>query len=74
MVSDNRKLVSAPILDLEEYRIVLEAVKSVHNDLSNTVNLHKIDEDNDLVGFCQSLSSDLAPALQILDTPRVEYT
>ncbi len=74
MVSDNRKLASAPILSLDEYRIVLEAVTSVLNDLSNTGNLHKIDETNDLVGFCESLSSDLVPAYQILDKPSVKYT
>ena len=74
MVSDNRKIVSAPILSLDEYRIVLEAVTSVLNDLSNTGNLHKIDETNDLVGFCESLSADLVPAYQILDKPSVKYT
>ena len=73
MVSDNRKIVSAPPLSLDEYRTVLESVKSVYKDLSNTANLHKIDETNDLVGFCENLSTDLIPAYTILDKPEVEY-
>ena len=57
MVSDTR-----PIKLNDAYSIV----RNVYDDLSNLDNLHKLNETDDLVGFCESLAKDLGPALEFL--------
>ena len=41
-------------------------IKNVADDLNNLDNLYKLQETDDLVGFCESLSKELSSALAYL--------